>query len=75
MVCAWCAGCVYEAVAVGGGVGSARRVYGKVRPGGVCFVVCVHRRVSCRRSIPVGPYSCRRQPLIGHSLRFSHGIG
>ena len=56
-----------------GGWRSARRVYGEVHPGGVCCVVCVHRRVSCRCSIPVGPYSCCRQLLVEHSLRPAMG--
>ena len=42
-------------VCVEGG-GSARMVYGKAQPGGVCFAFCVHRRVCCRSSIHVGPY-------------------
>ena len=60
----------------GGGGGGVRQESLRESPSwrGLLFV-CVHRRVSCRRSIPVGPYSCRRQPLIGYSLRFSHGIG
>ena len=75
VVCGWCASGVQGAPMkrLPWGGGSARIVYGKVHPDGVCFAFCVHRRVSCRSSIHVGPYSGRRQPFIEHSLHFSHG--
>ena len=75
VVCGWCAGCAYEAVAVcRGRGGSARRVYGKVHPAGVCFTFRVHRWVWCRSSIHEGPYLSRRQLFIEHPLHFSYRI-